>query len=153
MALRFRSGDLFRSRAQLLTCPVNCQGVMGAGLALAFRKRFPGLYEAYALACREGRLAPGRPLLWRESRPWVLLFPTRRSYRDRSRLEDIEQGLRWLADHYRQEGIRSIAIPALGCGLGGLPWPAVRELVERWLRDLPGLQVEAYLPTASVERR
>lgn len=153
MPLRFLSGDLFRSRAQVLTCPVNCQGVMGAGLALAFRKRFPGLYEAYALACREGRLAPGRPLLWTGSRPWVLLFPTKRSYRDRSHLEDIERWLRWVADHYRQEGIRSIAVPALGCGLGGLPWPAVQELVESYLGDLPDLQVEAYLPTASVGRR
>lgn len=142
--LRFCHGDLFTSQAQTLVNPVNCVGVMGKGLALAFRRRFPAMYVDYVARCRRGEVRPGRPYLFTGTTPWILNFPTKDHWRNPSRLTFIEDGLKALVDQISIWGIHSLALPALGCGLGQLSWEEVRPLLVRYLQPLP-IPVEVYL--------
>ena len=138
--IRFTHGDIFAQPAEAIVNPVNCVGVAGAGLALRFRRRHPDAFIAYRRACAERRLRPGRIFLFDTGRAtprWIAHFPTKRHWRDRSAIGDIEAGLRGLAATLAGHGIRSIAIPPLGCGLGGLDWRAVRPLITACLGDLP----------------
>ena len=143
--IRFTTGDLFASGAQTLTNTVNCVGVMGKGVALEFRRRFPAMYEDYRRRAKAGLVLPGRPYLYKESDPWILNFPTKRHWREGSRLADIEAGLRFLREHHREWGISSLALPPLGCGLGGLEWSQVKPLIERYLGDLE-IEVTVFEP-------
>jgi len=146
--IRFVTGDLFASGAQTLTNTVNCVGVMGKGVALEFRRHFPPMYEDYCRRARAGLVLPGQPYLYTESNPWVLNFPTKRHWRDKARLTDIEDGLRFLREHYREWGIESLALPPLGCGLGGLYWSQVKPLIQQHLGDLE-IQVTVFEPVES----
>src|SRR5919106_6289071 len=102
-------GDLFESRAQTLVNTVNCVGVMGKGVALGFRNRFPRMYEDYVERCRAGKVSLGEPYLYKDLvGPWVLNFPTKDHWRSVSRLSDIEAGLEHLERHYREWGITSL---------------------------------------------
>ncbi len=125
-------GDLFASGCEALVNPVNCVGVMGKGLALQFRRRFPANYEAYRDACARRAIRPGHCFVFDAGagRPrFVVNFPTKRHWRDPSRMEDIALGLDDLAGILRRHAVGSVAIPPLGCGLGGLAWPPVRSLL------------------------
>lgn len=142
--IRYVQGDLFASQAQVLVNSVNCCGVMGAGIALEFKKRFPKMYRAYRRVCQKGELDIGRPFLWRGEDRWILNFPTKLHFVQSARLEYIERGLEWIVENYRQEGISSLAMPRLGTDLGRLPWPDVKTLLERYFAELPDLDVEVY---------
>ena len=144
--IRLTQGDLFRSKAQTLVNAVNCVGVMGKGLAKEFRDRWPGMFREYAAACRRGEVRSGKPFLYRERASQILCFPTKDHWKDPSRYELIEEGLRAIRDHYREWEIRSLALPALGCGLGGLEWEKVRVLMEKHLKDLQ-IDIEVYAPS------
>lgn len=132
----FHCGDLFNDRAQALVNPVNCVGVMGAGLAKQFKDRDPAMFRYYRRQCELGLLEPGRPGLYDASQPAVILFPTKRDWRDASQLEWIRQGLIALRDLLPLWGFTSIAVPPLGAGLGGLEWPDVRHLLIEILAGL-----------------
>ena len=139
--IRFTRGDIFAQPAEAIVNPVNCVGVMGRGLALQFRRRHPDAFLAYRRACAERRLRPGRMFMFdtgRDRPRWIVHFPTKRHWHDRSAIGDIEAGLRGLAATLARHGIRSVAIPPIGCGLGGLDWRAVRPLVAASLADMPG---------------
>jgi O-acetyl-ADP-ribose deacetylase (regulator of RNase III) len=139
------NADIFGSTADALVNPVNCRGVMGKGLALQFKTRFPECFGPYKEACDAGLLRPG--ILVRVPStygPDIIMFPTKDHWREPSRLEWIEQGLAYLKAHYSEWGIRSLAMPKIGCGLGGLDWRDVRPLIEKYLADEP-LQVEVYV--------
>lgn len=127
--IKYVSGNIFDSKATALVNPVNCVGVMGRGLALEFKKRYPENFRIYAEACARGEVRPGRILVV----PPVINFPTKRHWREPSRLEDITAGLQALRSVLGD----SVAIPPLGCGLGGLPWPQVRNEIEKILSDYP----------------
>ena len=148
-----RDGDLLADRSEALVNAVNCVGVMGAGIALAFRRKFPENFRAYAAACRRNEVAPGRMFVFEtgaESPPRYLVnFPTKRHWKDTSRMEDIVAGLRSLREEVRARAIGSVALPALGCGLGGLPWPEVRTVIADGLRGLEGVRVTVYRPRES----
>ncbi|GCE47333.1 O-acetyl-ADP-ribose deacetylase (regulator of RNase III) [Thermosporothrix hazakensis] len=135
-AIYYMKGDLFTSTAQTLVNPVNCKGVMGAGLALAFKQRYPKMFQAYQRDCAAGRLRIGRPVLYTESTPWILNFPTKNHWRQPSTLSIIEQGLAHFVAHYRKQGITSIAFPKLGTLHGRLSWDTVGPLMARYLRAL-----------------
>lgn len=142
-------GDIFQSPAQVLTNAVNCVGVMGKGVALEFKNRYTGLFDAYKALCDKQSVIPGKPYLWENDRVQVLNFPTKRHWKNESRLEDIEAGLKYLADNYADMGIDSLAMPALGCGNGGLNWNDVKPLIEKYLGSIIDLDVYVYQPQQS----
>ena len=151
--ITFVKGNLFDSAAQVVTNTVNCVGVMGKGVALEFKNRYPALFEDYRARCGRSEVRPGEPYLWEDDRVQVLNFPTKRDWRENSRLEDIEQGLQYLAKHYQDLGIQSLAMPALGCGNGGLRWEDVRPLITKHLGHLTDMDIYVYEPGVAATGR
>ena len=154
-----QSGDITQEDAEALVNTVNCFGVMGAGVALRFKEAFPANFKAYAKACRFEEVRPGsmfvfetdtQASLFETDQPrnprYIINFPTKRHWRGKSRMEDIDSGLRALVEEIHGRGIRSIALPALGCGNGGLDWGEVRPLIEEALSGIEGLEVTLYEP-------
>jgi O-acetyl-ADP-ribose deacetylase (regulator of RNase III) len=143
-------GNLFEAPVEALVNPVNCVGVMGKGLAHEFSKRYIVASKRYIRACEAGEVRIGKVYvtdLHREQPPWLLIhFPTKKHWRDDSRIEWIEQGLASLVQEVRARGIQSIAVPALGCGYGGLAWSLVRPFIEKAATDLEGTRVLIYEP-------
>ena len=144
------SGDLLKADVEALVNAVNCAGVMGKGIALQFKRAFPANFQVYEKACRAGNVVPGRMLIHEiggSLRPrYIINFPTKRHWRAASLVEDVESGLRSLAKDVRRLNIRSIAVPPLGCGLGGLEWQVVRPMIEQAFDDLPALRVLLFHP-------
>src|SRR5215468_9685870 len=141
-----RSGDLFTSRAQTLVNAVNCVGVMGKGVALEFKKRWPAMFEDYQRRCERKEVRLGEPYNYRDASGILIVnFPTKNHWRSAARLADIERGLDYFADHVIEWGITSVALPPLGCGNGGLEWDEVGPLIYRKLHGLP-IDVEVYAP-------
>ncbi len=147
--IRFVQDNIFDSACEALVNPVNCVGVMGKGLALQFKRRFPANFASCAAAYRRRELAPGRLHVFNTGAgiPCLIVnFPTKRYWRDASRLDDVAQGLDALAGALAANTIRSIAIPPLGCGLGGLPWRDVRQLILHHLSPLDRVDVVLHGP-------
>lgn len=134
--ITYLKGDIFSSPAQVLVNTVNTVGVMGKGVALEFKKRYPEMFKSYERVCNDKQLEIGKLLLWKGPDKWVLMFPTKQHWRNPSKLEYIEAGLQKFADTYMEKGITSAAFPRLGCGNGGLDWEKVRPLMERYLKPL-----------------
>jgi O-acetyl-ADP-ribose deacetylase (regulator of RNase III) len=141
-----KTGDLLDSNAQTLVNTVNTVGVMGKGIALEFKKRFPDMYEDYVQRCNTGQVRLGEPYLYRRLLPpWILNFPTKAHWRSVSSLADIVRGLEYLEQHYEEWGVTSLAVPPLGCGNGGLEWRVVGPTLYRYL-DRFKIPVELYAP-------
>jgi len=141
-----RKGDLFESGAQTLVNTVNTVGVMGKGVALEFKRRFPEMFADYQRRCHAGEVRLGEPYLWRGLiEPWVVNFPTKDHWRSVSRLADIERGLTYLAGHIAEWDVASLAVPPLGAGSGGLDWATVGPTIYRHLERLP-IPVILYAP-------
>ena len=153
--IRFVQGNILTVDAEALVNPVNCVGVMGRGLALQFKHAFPANFAAYAAACELGEVRPGRMFVHEIGEPtgprWIVNFPTKRHWRDASRIEDIEAGLDALVGEIQARGIGTIAIPPLGSGLGRLDWRNVRPLVERSLGAIPDAEVIVFEPAGGGE--
>ncbi|MCX7924541.1 MAG: macro domain-containing protein [Fimbriimonadales bacterium] len=148
--IRWVRGDLFQSSAEAWVNTVNTQGVMGKGLAYEFKKRFPENHRAYEQACKAGEMQIGKMLVFATGMlhpRYVINFPTKKHWRNPSRLEYIQQGLEDLVRVVREYNIQSIAIPPLGCGQGGLRWEEVRPLIEQAFAALRDVEVEVYEPT------
>jgi O-acetyl-ADP-ribose deacetylase (regulator of RNase III) len=144
------SGSLLDAEADALVNAVNTVGVMGKGVALQFRRSFPDNYAAYRRACEHGDVTLGAMFVvdnGQLTRPrFIINFPTKKHWRSRSKLDDIKTGLADLRDVLTSRGITSVAIPALGCGNGGLAWADVEPLIRDVLGDLPGVEVLLYPP-------
>jgi len=139
-------GDMFESKAQTLVNTVNCVGIMGKGIALEFKKRFPDMFGDYVKRCEAKQVRLGRPYLFKRLMPpWILNFPTKDHWRSVSRLQDIVEGLRYLQEHYKDWGITSLAVPPLGCSQGKLEWRVVGPTLYRYLKALD-IPVELYAP-------
>lgn len=144
-----KHGDIFESDAEALVNTVNCKGVMGRGLALQFKRRYPDNFVAYRSECQAGRMVLGRMHVFdteRMSPRYIINFPTKDHWRNASSLADIADGLNSLESEVRRLGIGSIAIPALGCDLGGLEWDEVRPLIVSTVERLPGLRAMLFAP-------
>lgn len=137
MLLQYIEGDMFTSPAQCIVNTVNIVGVMGKGIALTFKEKYPDMFLEYKKACSEGILNIGNLMIWHANDYDLLLFPTKEHWRGKSKLEYIERGLQKFLEIYEKEGITSIAFPKLGCGNGGLDWADVRPVMEKYLRGLP----------------
>jgi putative DNA methylase len=137
LMLRFTTGDMFETPADIRVNTVNCVGVMGAGVALAFKNRFREMFNSYKRECDAGRLRPGELHVWKTlTGEWIINFPTKRHWRDKSRYEDIEAGLVALRRYLAQVGNLRVTLPALGCGHGGLDWIRVSEMIRQHLDGL-----------------
>ena len=156
--------DMFFSKMQTFTITVNTVGIMGKGLASRAKYQFPDVYVRYQDLCRQRKLKMGIPYLYKRTKNferelmedtsstvtengnrWFLLFPTKNHWREKSPLEGIKKGLEWLRDNYKNQGIESIALPALGCGLGGLDWKNVGPLMCQYLNQMD-IESSVYLP-------
>ncbi len=149
--IEYKTGDIVSEDAEALVNSVNCVGIMGRGVALQFKNAFPENFKAYEEACRRNELQPGRLFIFRTNQlsnpKYIINFPTKRHWRGRSRISDIEAGLEALVTEVRRLGIQSVAIPPLGSGLGGLEWSDIRPLIEAAVRDLDdNVQVTIFEP-------
>ncbi len=148
--IRFTTGDILTEDAEALVNTVNCVGIMGRGIALQFKKAYPENFRAYAEACKRGEVEPGRMFVYETgaiTNPrYIINFPTKRHWRGNSRIEDIDAGLTSLAEVIREREIRSIAVPPLGSGLGGLEWNSVRPQIERALSGFNHLEAIVFEP-------
>jgi O-acetyl-ADP-ribose deacetylase (regulator of RNase III) len=152
--ITYKQGDIFNSNAQVITNTVNCVGVMGKGLALTFKQRFPDMFMDYQSRCEKGKVAVDIPYLWDNGKVQILNFATKKHWKDNSHLDDIKSGLLYLAKNYDEMGISSIALPPLGCGLGGLKWTDVKALIDQILGPIHDLDVFLYEPnTAAIKNR
>lgn len=139
-------GNLFESKCSTIVNTVNCVGVMGKGIALEFKKRYPEMYIEYVDKCRLGEVKIGEPYVYHNADGRKILnFPTKNHWRSPSRLSYVIDGLDWFVTHYEEYGIKSIAFPPLGCGNGGLSWKIVGPLMYNKLCDLP-IDIEIYAP-------
>jgi len=143
MSLVFRRGDMFACPAEAIVNTVNCVGVMGKGVALEFKRRWPDNFRAYRKLCESGELRPGRVFVYEQAdlfggdgRRFLVNLPTKDHWRDPSRIEWIEAGLEDFASQARDLAMKSVVIPPLGCGNGGLDWAKVRPLIEGKLAEL-----------------
>lgn len=151
--IEFKTGDILRADVQSLVNTVNCVGIMGRGIALQFKNDFPENFKAYEAACAREEVQPGKMFVF-ETRTltnpkFIINFPTKRHWRGKSRMEDIDSGLKALVEEIRGRGIRSIAIPPLGSGLGGLDWNDVRPRIVEALRGLNDLHVIVFEPNST----
>ena len=148
--IEYKTGDILTEDAEALVNTVNCVGVMGRGIALQFKRAFPENFKAYAAHCKRNEIQPGKMFIFETgemiSPRFIVNFPTKRHWRGKSRIEDIESGLGSLADEIRSRGIRSVAIPPLGSGLGGLNWSAVRSRMQEALSGLDGVRIVIFEP-------
>ena len=150
--ITYCQGNLLDADVDALVNAVNTVGVMGKGIALAFKQRFPANYQAYAAACQRGEVQTGRMFITDTQAllgpRWIVNFPTKQHWRDPSQLEWVRSGLQDLRRFRMDEDVQSVALPALGAGLGGLSWPAVRAEIDLALGDL-NMTVLAYEPRNS----
>src|SRR3954466_9849158 len=149
--IEFRTGDILRADAEALVNTVNCVGIMGRGIALQFKNAFPENFKAYAAACQREQVQPGKMFVFETgqlSPKYIINFPTKRHWKGKSRIEDIDAGLRALAEVVKERHIKTVAMPPLGSGLGGLHWPDVRRRIEDFARELPDVSFTIFEPRA-----
>ncbi len=151
MALKFLHGDLFKDDAEALVNTVNCVGVMGKGVALKFKQLWPENYRKYKEVCERNELYPGKLLVVEEGdmingRKLLVNFPTKEHWKAKSKLEYVEKGLDALVKEIQGSNIKSIAMPPLGCGNGGLEWKEVRKIIVQKLSGLNDVDIRIYAP-------
>ncbi len=152
--IEFKTGNMLAERVEALVNTVNCVGVMGRGIALQFKKAYPINFKEYAAACKREEVQPGQMFTIQVSRltdpKYIVNFPTKRHWKGKSRIEDIEAGLQSLVLEIERLGIQSIAVPPLGCGLGGLDWQEVKPLIETYLGSLPHTRIVVFEPNTAL---
>lgn len=137
-------GNIFNTSAQAIVNTVNCVGIMGRGIALECKLRYPGMFKSYQNFCNLKKIQPGILQIWKESHPWILNFPTKLHWKDPSKFEYLEKGLEKFVNSYSEKGITSIAFPLLGSSLGGLPEDKVFNLMREKLEPLKNIDIEVY---------
>jgi O-acetyl-ADP-ribose deacetylase (regulator of RNase III) len=155
--IKITRGNLIESDSEALVNTVNCVGYMGKGIALQFKQAFPANFKHYETACHAGDMAPGKMMIHDNgglvNPRYIINFPTKRHWKGKSRIEDVESGLKALVADVQRLGIRSIAVPPLGCGLGGLEWRVVRPMIEQAFASLPDVQVLLFEPAGAPEAK
>lgn len=144
-------GNIFESKCTTIVNTINCVGVMGKGIALEFKKKYPEMFMDYVLKCDRGEVKPGLPYVYQGENVSILNFPTKDHWRSPSRLSYVVEGLNWFVENYQKYGIESIAFPPLGCGNGGLTWDVVGPIMYQKLCQLP-IDIEIYAPFGTSPR-
>lgn len=154
--IEYKTGDILRESTEALVNTVNCVGVMGRGIALQFKKAFPTNFNRYLAACNRKEVMPGKVFTVEVSQltnpKYIINFPTKRHWRGRSKIEDINSGLEALAEEVKSLGIASVAIPPLGCGLGGLDWDVVKPKIEAAFANMQEVKVVVFEPVGAPEK-
>jgi len=155
--IEIAKGNILEADAEALVNTVNCVGFMGKGIALQFKQAFPANFKAYQAACHAGQVVPGRMLIFDNGRlinpRYIINFPTKRHWRGKSRLADVRSGLKALIADIRRLGVHSIAVPPLGCGLGGLDWKKVRPIIEQAFSEAPDVHVLLFEPVGTPDAK
>ena len=153
--IKFVSGDFFDYDADIRINTVNCVGVMGAGVALIFKKKFPDMFDDYYKACKKNEVQPGHPHVWKDvtllSECTIINFPTKIHWKNPSQYEYIEKGLIWLRDYLSNITDSTVTLPALGCGHGGLEWEKVKVMITNYLKDL-NVTILVFEPSSSTKK-
>lgn len=143
-------GDILKADVEALVNTVNCVGIMGRGVALQFKKAYPENFKAYADACERGKVQPGKMFVYDlgtlTNPRYIINFPTKKHWKGKSQLAFIDAGLKALVREIQERGIKSIALPPLGCGLGGLKWKDVYPRIEKALQNIPELRTLVFQP-------
>jgi O-acetyl-ADP-ribose deacetylase (regulator of RNase III) len=154
--IEYKHGDILREDAEALINTVNCMGIMGRGIALQFKNTFPENFKAYVKACKKNEVLPGKMFVFETGQltnpRYIINFPTKRHWRNKSRMEDIDTGLIDLVNTIQKYNIRSIAIPPLGSGLGGLDWSIVKLRIEAVLQSFTDVRIFIYEPNGAPEK-
>lgn len=154
--IKYKSGDILKEDAEAIINTVNCVGVMGRGIALQFKNAYPENYKEYETACRNGIVQPGKMHVYETNQiifpHYIINFPTKRHWREKSRIEDIQSGLESLKELIKEYNIKTIAIPPLGCGLGGLEWSEVKQRIESTLGSLSDVKIIAFEPNGAPKK-
>jgi O-acetyl-ADP-ribose deacetylase (regulator of RNase III) len=148
--IKIKTGDIFKAEADAIINTVNCVGIMGRGIALQFKNAYPSNFKAYKTACDAEQVKPGRMFVFETGKftpRFIINFPTKRHWKGKSRIEDIESGLIALAEEIKSRGIKSVAIPPLGAGLGGLHWDDVLPRIRSALQDIHDIDVIIFEPS------
>ena len=151
--LNYIKGDIFESEARALINPVNTDGIMGKGLAYQFKKKFPKNFIMYSEKCSNGSLNIGTPLIWTDENNKIIInFPTKKSWKENSKIEYIQVGLKKLAELLIELNIKSVAIPPIGAGNGKLDWESVLKEIEKFEKDISknDIDIFVYVPTSDV---
>lgn len=143
MTIKIVSGNIFTSSCQTLVNTVNCVGVMGAGIALECRLRYPDMHEKYIHLCQEKQIDIGLLWLYKSTDRWILNFPTKRDWKYPSKKEYLRAGLDKFVSTYEDKGIKSIAFPLLGADKGGIPQEESLNIMISYL-ELPSIDIEIY---------
>ncbi|MFC6605302.1 macro domain-containing protein [Ectobacillus funiculus] len=150
MMIKFVTGNLLKANVEALINTVNTVGVMGKGIALQFKQAFPDNYKQYKKACDLKQVIPGKmfivPISLVENPKYIINFPTKRHWKNNSKIEDIKAGLKALKSDIQEYGIKSIAVPPLGCGNGGLDWAEIKPLIISELEDIENVEILVYEP-------
>lgn len=144
--MKIKIGNIFESKCQAIVNTVNCVGVMGKGIALEFKKKYPEMFTDYMNKCKSGSVKTGIPYVFDNGNDKIIInFPTKNHWRSPSRLSFVIEGLDWFVENYKKYGITSVAFPPLGCGNGGLDWKTVGPVMYQKLKELP-IEIEIYAP-------
>ena len=140
-----KNRNIFDSQCQTIVNTVNCVGVMGKGLALEMKKRYPNMFDKYKDYCNKGLIDIGKLWLYKHSDDkWILNFPTKKHWKNNSEYEYIEEGMKKFVETYQEKGITTIAFPMLGCNNGGLEKDVVIQIMTKYLIKCNNLIVEIY---------
>ena len=152
MVIKYTKGNIFESKCQAIINTVNCEGKMGKGLAYQFKKKFPEMEQDYVEVCLKGELYPGKLHIYQEKNFLIINFPTKNKWREKSKIEYIIIGLRKLKEEIIKIGIKSVAIPPLGAGNGGLNWNEVKSEINKELLDMKNIVFEVYEPSTNINK-
>lgn len=148
MSLKIITGNIFTTNCQTIVNTVNCVGVMGAGIALEFRLRYPDMHERYIELCEKNKIDIGLLWIYKSSEKWILNFPTKKHWKYPSKKEYLHYGLEKFVSTYKEKGITSIAFPLLGSDRGGIPQEESLSIITQYLEDLD-IEIEIYRYSSS----
>ena len=152
--LKFKKGNMFNLKADILVNAVNCKGIMGKGVAKTFKEKYPAMYNNYRFKCENNEVLPGVPFVWEDKSYMfnigiiIINFPTKDDWRDDSKYDYIESGLVWfreyLINYTKENKNKYVHMPALGCGLGNLNFELVQEMIIKHLDDIEDIDITVF---------